>query len=293
MPANVREIKGRMKAVGNIERITKTMQMIATARFQAMQRRAVAAQAYTRKIAEVVSELADSVKGDQGAASPLLQKPENATGKVALLVLTSNRGLCGGYNANIIRAVNGFFKEHEDVHLEVSGKKGNAYFKFIGKQVDVYHDEFDDSPTYEEVEAVANTYMNDFVAGKYDAVYVIYTAFISMAKQEAQALQLLPMQPPEGEGSGEVKGEAMYDFSPEPEELLAELLPVTVKTRLYQCFNESLVSEQLSRMVAMKAATDSAGKMKKSLGRQYNRARQSAITTELSEIIGGAAALDQ
>ncbi|QDU32831.1 ATP synthase gamma chain [Poriferisphaera corsica] len=282
-----------MKAVGNIERITKTMQMIATARFQAMQKRAVAAQAYTRKIAEVVSELADSVGSDAEGVHPLLLQPEESTGKVAVLVLTSNRGLCGGYNANIIRKVNEFFREHDDAHLEVSGKKGHAYFKFIGRKVDVYHDEFDDSPSYEEIEAVANTYMKDFVAGKYDAVYVIYTAFISMARQEAKAVQLLPMQPPEADKDHGAKAETMYDFSPEPEVLLAELLPVTVKTRLYQCFNESLVSEQLARMIAMKSATDSAGKMKKSLGRQYNRARQTAITTELSEIIGGAAALDQ
>ena len=299
MPANVREIKGRMKAVGNIERITKTMQMIATARFQSMQKRAIAAQAYTHKIAEVVGELADSIgDGDGGSQkmSPLLVKPEESTGKVALLVLTSNRGLCGGYNANIIRKANAFFADHDDVHLEVAGKKGNAYFKFTGKTVDVYHDEFDDDPSYEEVEAVAESYMKDFVAGKYDAVYVIYTAFISMAKQEAEVLQLLPMQKPESAeeaGDSHGKSKVMYDFSPNPEDLLAELLPVTVKTRLFQCFNESLVSEQLARMVAMKSATDSAGKMKKSLGRQYNRARQSAITTELSEIIGGAAALDQ
>ena len=291
MPANVRDIKSRMKAVGNIERITKTMQMIATARFQSMQRRAVAAQAYTRKIGEVVSELASGIGDDSKAASPLLKSPESPSGKVAVLVLTSNRGLCGGFNAHIIRKTNQFFSEHEGVSLEVVGKKGNAYFKFAGREIEVYHEALGTDPNYEAVEKVARGYMRDFEAGKYDAVYVIYTAFISMAKQEAEVMQLLPMSAPKGEGEeGGVQGEAIYDFSPKPEELLAELLPITVKTRLFQCFNESLVSEQLSRMVAMKAATDSAGKMVKSLGRQYNRARQSAITTELSEIIGGAAA---
>ncbi|WP_432797801.1 ATP synthase F1 subunit gamma [Poriferisphaera sp. WC338] len=295
MPANVRDIKGRMKAVGNIERITKTMQMIATARFQAMQRRATAAQAYTQKIGEVVSELADSVGDDAGGGNPLLKAPEEKAGKVCVLVLTSNRGLCGGFNASLLRTAGNFLKEQgeDGVSLEVVGKKGNGFFKFAGQKMDVFHDQFEaDTPTFEEVNKIAERYMHDFTAGNYDAVYVVYMSFISMARQEAKAMQLLPMAKPKGSDDKKMHAETQYDFSPEPAVLLNELLPITVKTRLFQCFNETLVSEQLARMVAMKAATDSAGKMKKSLGRQYNRARQSAITTELSEIIGGAAALD-
>ena len=295
MPANVREIKGRMKAVGNIERITKTMQMIATARFQAMQRRATAAQAYTQKIGEVVTELADSVGDLEGGSNPLLTAPEDKAGKICLLVLTSNRGLCGGFNANLLRKAGNFLKSQQDngLQLEVGAKKGNGFFKFSGQQVDIFHDQFEsDSPTFEEVNQIAERYMYEFTAGQYDAVHVVYMSFISMARQEPVVMQLLPMAKPKGSGEDKMHAETLYDFSPEPVALLEELLPITVKTRLFQCFNETLVSEQLARMVAMKAATDSAGKMSKSLGRQYNRARQSAITTELSEIIGGAAALD-
>ncbi|MEX0745514.1 MAG: ATP synthase F1 subunit gamma [Phycisphaeraceae bacterium] len=297
--AKTREIKGRIKAVGNIQRITKTMQMIATARFQAMQKRAVSAQAYTRKIAELVGELSASVGGDEGVAHPLLRTAEQPTGKSLLLVVTSNRGLCGAYNASVLRRANSFIREQgaENLVIEAVGKKAVGYFKFNGLPLAQFHSQFGDKPAYDDVDALAERYMEGFIAGQYDAVHVIYTAFESMSRQTAQVVRLLPAQQPTAEADakpGDARAEPanLYDFSPDPDELLADLLPITVKTRLFQCFNEAVVSEQLSRMVAMKAATDAAGKMKKSLQRSFNRARQSAITTELTEIIGGAAALE-
>ncbi len=297
--AGTRDIKGRIKAVGNIERITRTMQLIATARFQAMQKRATEAQAYTKRIGEVVSELAANL-GETGEVShPLLSAPRPAVGRHLVLVISSNRGLCGGYNANLLRTAMKQINSGDAIDLEVVGKKASGFFKFAEVPVEAFHSHIDDKPGYADVERLAEGYMQAFTEGKYDSVKVIYTAFVSMSRQQPRVLQLLPLEPPAAseaapDESGESGGGPMtvYDFSPEPEELLGELLPITVKTSLFQCFNEATVSEQLSRMVAMKAATDAAGKMQKSLKRKFNRARQSAITTELSEIIAGAAALN-
>ncbi len=293
MASGTREIKGRIKAVGNIQRITKTMQMISTARFQAMQKRATEAQLYTQRISEIVSELAATLSQSGEVSDPLLSAPKPPVGKQLILVISSNRGLCGGYNANLLRTAIAEIRNAQNAAVEVVGKKANSYFKFTGIQVDSFHSHIDDKPEYADVERLAEQYMHDFTEGKYDSVKVIYTAFVTMSRQEPRVRQLLPMEPPAAE-EGEKKAagpEIVYDFSPEPEELLAELLPITVKTSLFQCFNEATVSEQLSRMIAMKAATDAAGKMQKSLKRKFNRARQTAITTELSEIISGAAAL--
>lgn len=293
MAIGTREIKGRIKAVGNIERITKTMQMISTARFQAMQKRATEAQAYTQRISEIVSELAANLTETGEVSHPLLSAPKPATGRELILVISSNRGLCGGYNANLLRTATAEINAGDNVDLQVVGKKGSGYFKFTGVSVDAFHSHITDKPEYIDVERLAESYIQAFTEGKYDSIKVIYTAFVSMSRQQPRVHQLLPMDPPAAErGEGKAAGpETVYDFSPEPEELLGELLPITVKTSLFQCFNEATVSEQLMRMVAMKAATDAAGKMQKNLKRKFNRARQASITTELSEIIAGAAAL--
>ena len=304
-----------MKAVSNIQRITKTMQMIATARFQASQRRATEAKPYTEKIAELVRELAGAAAADgdgSGGGSqasprtdhPLLRAPHPAVGRRLLLVLTSNRGLCGGYNASVLRTAAAFLRDAsgQKTDLELVGKKGLAYFKFAGLRVAEFHSHFTDTPAYEQVERLASRFMDRFIEGKYDSVYVAYMAFESISRQKPNVLELLPLrapgsgqdQPAPGRGGSSGGGSgagATYEFSPPPQQLLDELLPVTVKTQLFQCFNEAAVSEHIARMVAMKSATDAAGKMRKSLTRQFNRARQTAITTELSEIIGGAAAL--
>ncbi|MEX2216882.1 MAG: ATP synthase F1 subunit gamma [Phycisphaeraceae bacterium] len=286
-----REIKGRMKAVSNIKRITKTMQLIATARFQAAQKRATSAKPYTQKIAELVGELA-SAGGD--VDHPLLKEPQPKTGRELLLVITANRGLCGGYNANILRTAVAHLREKADqkVELEIAGKKGVAYFKFVGKPMAKIHTQFGDKPSFQEVHALAQEYMKAFESGQYDAVRVVYMAFESVSRQKPVVIQLLPMEKPKVDESAKNKATVEYDFMPEPAKLLAELLPVTVKTRLFQAFNEAIVGEQVARMIAMKAATDAAGKMGKALARKYNRARQTAITTELTEIIGGTAALE-
>ncbi len=298
--AKTREIKGRMKAVGNIQRITKTMQMIATAKFQASQRQATEAKPYTQKIAELVQEMvaaASSGGGDDPASGskidhPLLRTPQPAVNRRLLLVLTSNRGLCGGYNANILRTATAFLREHahEQIDLEVTGKKGLAYFRFAKTPVAQFYSHLSDSPPYDQIEHLADQVMDRFTQGRYDAVHVTYMEFLSVARQKPTVLELLPLRPPQADAKAGSTS-TVYDYSPDPDQLLGELLPASVRTQLFQCFNEATVSEHIARMVAMKSATDAAGKMKKSLTRQFNRARQTAITTELSEIIGGAAAL--
>jgi len=297
MPANIREIKGRIKAVGNIQRITKTMQLIASARFQKLQKRATEAQAYTRKVAEVVGEVASSLGGED-IDLPLATPPQKPVGREVVLCLSASRGFCGAYNANVMRPAIKHIRDYgpDQIQTEVVGKKGVGLLKFSRLPISAFHEHIGDTPMYEDVQALADRYMDLFMKGEVDAVRVSYMRFISMSKQTPALMTLLPLEPPtpdtDAGGAAATGSGTNYEFSPEPEELLGELLPITVRSTLYQAFNEAAVSEQLARMVAMKSATDAAGKVGKSLKREYNRARQAAITTELSEIIAGAAALE-
>lgn len=295
--AQLRELKGRIKAVGNIKRITKTMQMIATAKFQASARRATATKPYTTKVAELVSELAAAAGGDAsgGFDHPLLHAPDKKTGRELLLVITSNRGLCGAYNANILRSVTAHLRQHTDTQptLHVVGKKGVAFFRFAGKPVEKAHTHLGDKPEYADVEALAEQYMQRFIAGEFDAVRVLSMQFISNSRQIPRLLTLLPLEQPKAiDTNRKSQAGVIYEFSPEPRQLLSQLLPIAVKSQLFQAFNEAIVSEQVSRMIAMKAATDNADQMGRNLKRSFNRARQAMITTELTEIVSGAKALE-
>ena len=288
--AKTREIKSRMKAVGNIQRITRTMQMIATARFNAAQRHATDSRPYAEKIRELVGQVAAAVGAEPGSFDhPLLRAPDPSPGRRLLLVLTSDRGLCGGYNANILRKARGELGGDEPTRLEVVGSKGQSYFRFAGYEIAAFY-QFGDRPAYADVEQLAERYIREFEAGHYDRIDVVYMAFHSAARQTATARTLLPLESPSADASAGAS--AGFEFEPSAERLLTRLLPATVKTQLYQWFNEAVVSEHVARMVAMKGATDAASEMRENLNREYNRARQAAITTELSEIIGGAAALE-
>ncbi|QDV89446.1 ATP synthase gamma chain [Phycisphaerae bacterium RAS2] len=299
--AKARQIVKRRKAVTNIRKITKTMQLIATARFQQAYNRAVATKPYTQKITQLVQELSAATAGQ--IDHPLMRENPDAAKDVAL-VITSSRGLCGGYNSSILRKAvvqldSGSARTQE---LVVVGKKGNAYFKFIRRPVTKAITNIDDRPRFEQVEPIAAELMQRYIAGEIGRVTVTYMRFISTGKQAAETVQLLPLsadvasaQKPGAPASAAAASGAgstvQYDFSPEPEALLKVLLPQTVKVRLYQCFTDAAVSEQVARMVAMKAATDAAGDMIKSLSQSFNRARQSQITMELLDIVGGAEAL--
>lgn len=294
--AKSREIKKRIKAVANIKRITKTMQMIATSKFARSQQRATATKPYTRGVFELVTELAATAGNLQ---HPLISGPTGGfkeTAKPLTLILTSDRGLCGPYNGSVLRTAMTHLRADggaETLAVELVGKKGVSFLRFNRMDVSRHYTHFGDKPTYEDVERLAQDYMDRFTAGEIKSVQVVYMRYVSAGRQTPEVLQLLPLKPPavkkaEGEGGGFT---SQYEFSPDAEELLSDLLPATVKATLFQSFNDAIVSEHVARMVAMKSATDNAGKMGKALTRKYNRARQAQITTELTEIVSGAAAL--
>jgi len=290
--AKARQIVKRRKAVTNIRKITKTMQLIATARFQQAYNRAMATKPYTQKITRLVEELSAATAGT--IEHPLM-KPNPDAPKEVLLVLTSNRGLCGGYNAGVLRKAVAHLDAHDgrEQELHVVGKKGNAYFRFMRRKIDQAILTIDDRPRFEQVEPLATAFMDRYTEGEFGALYVAYMRFISTGRQAPEVVRVLPLSREEKADAPAARPEAaaQYDFSPEPGALLKVLLPQTVKVRLYQCFTDMGVSENVARMVAMKAATDSAGDMIKSLSRAFNRARQSQITMELLDIVGCAEAL--
>jgi F-type H+-transporting ATPase subunit gamma len=288
--ANRRVLVKRRKSVRNIRKITRTMQLIATARFQAAYNRAVATRPYTEKLAELVADLS---RAAGGVDHPLLKTHDEAP-RSALVVLTSDRGLAGGYNANVLRTALGHLEQMApevtaDVHMV--GKKGIAYFRFLRRALSEQTSGIGDKPRFEQVETIANALMARFVRGEIASAHVAYMKFLSAGQQRPVVVQLLPLKPEAGEPGEEGPAPVEYEFSPEPQQLLDELLPATVRARLFQAFNDAAVSEQVARMVAMKAATDAAGDMIKALTREYNRARQTQITMELLDIVGGANAL--
>jgi len=279
--------------VSNICKITRTMEMIATARFKKSYNSAVGTRPYTEKIAELVSSLAAGGEMDH----PLLRNNENRDSNI-VLVLTSNRGLCGGYNCNVIRLADEKIQElgkpGKNLDLRVAGKKGIQYFKFSGHEIGTGYTQFDDKTTYADVEVLADEFIELYSTGEIEAVHVVYTRFESAGKFYPEQLTLLPLSSPmteKEEGTEARITMADYIFSPGAEKILQELIPTTVRTRLFQCFTDALVSEQVARMRAMKAATDNATQMIQDLSRQYNRARQNQITGELLDILGGVEAL--
>ena len=297
--ANTRALVKRRKAIRNIRKITRTMELIATARFKKAMDRAIEADAFTRKIAELAADLAASATNIK---HPLLEKRAEIKNSV-LLVLCSNRGLCGGYNASILReaaiALHATKAEGINVHLELSGKRAIAYYRYQGVHADHTYTHFEDKPTFEEVDVVGNRYLADYIAGKIDRVDVAYMKFLNAARQVPVVETLLPLSTLAPEPGRKSPGTAVpeltksveYEFLPSAAEILEEILPVSFKIRLFKCVLDSAVSEQIARRVAMKAATENAGDMIKALSLKYNRARQAQITKEISEVIGGAAAL--
>ena len=294
--AKARAIVKRLRAVRNIRKITRTMELIATARFKRAMDRATEAAAYTKKISEIVADLAQA---DLEFSHPLLQQRETVSASV-LLVLTSNRGLCGGYNGAVLREAVGRIRQARDsgqsVRLEVAGKRGMAFLKFQRYQIDETFTHFEDRPRFEEVEVLADRYIDWFTSGRIDRLDVAYTRFLSSSRQVAVLETLLPigkLAEPGGNAQPGRNGQQIeYEFLPSAGEILQELVPAAFKARLFKCFLDAAVSEQIARMVAMKGATENADEMIRHLSQQYNRARQTQITSELSEIIGGAAALE-
>jgi F-type H+-transporting ATPase subunit gamma len=299
--AKTRVLVKRRKAIRNIRKITRTMELIATARFKKALDRAVEADAYTRKIAELAADLSASATNVE---HPLLEKRDVVHNSV-LLVITSNRGLCGGYNASILREatahLRGLRAQNVNVRLELSGKRGIAYYRYQGIAAAHTYTQFEDKPSFVDIEAIANRYIGDYVSRKIDRVDVAYMKFLSAARQTPVVETLLPlsmMAPATRKdetattGASAATANVEYEFLPSAADILQEILPMSFKIRLFKCFLDAAVSEQIARRVAMKAATENAGEMIRTLTLQYNRARQAQITKEIAEIIGGAAALE-
>lgn len=286
--ANRRAIVKRRKAVRNIKKITRTMQLIATARFQAALNRAVATRPYTDKLAELVADLSGVA---EDFAHPLLETRETVK-RSSLMILTSNRGLCGGYNANVLRTAVKHLRKQKaagvetDVHMV--GKKGVSAFRFQQRPVLESITDIEDKPRFQQIEPIGQALIERFLSGEVDAVHVAYMRFFSAGRQAPEVFQLLPLTQPATAGNGTNS----YEIKPSAEKLLNEILPATVRMRLFQSFNDAAVSEQIARMAAMKAATEAAQDMIGNLTREYNRARQSQITLELLDIVGGANALN-
>jgi F-type H+-transporting ATPase subunit gamma len=299
--AKARALDRRRRSVRNIRKITRTMELIATARFKKAMDRSVAARDYTKQLVKILENIA-SVGAD--VVHPLLDV--RPTKRSAVLVLSGNRGLCGGYNSNIVRqavAILGQWRsEHVDTDVAVSGKRGISALKFRGIDMDQRYTAFEDKPAFDAVMPIGRAYLEAYAAGKIDRLDVVYTRFHSIARQEAITEMLLPLKAPEIAGAraaGAAAGGAAtsrlasqeYDFYPSAESILEEILPASFLSRLFKCFLDSAVSEQVARMVAMKAASENAAGLIKNLSRRYNRARQSQITGEIMEILGGVEAL--
>ena len=297
--ANARALDKRRKSIRNIKKITRTMELIATARFKKAMDRASAATGYTKRITAVVADLANA---GLEVSHPLLDQREEVKNS-ALLVLTANRGLCGGFNGNVLRLSTkrrSELMEMGGVRLEVSGKRGISGFKFRDIPFDEGYTHFEDQPKFVEVDEIADRLIRSYIGGEIDRLDVAYTKFVTSARQEAVVETLLPLGQLEGadsDGGAEGKdskgaGQSVYEFFPSAESILEEVVPTSFKVKLFKCFLDSAVSEQIARMVAMKNATENANEMIKDLSRTYNRARQGQITGEIMEVIGGVEALE-
>ena len=293
--ANARALDKRRKSVKNIRKITRTMELIATARFKEAMDRATAATAYTKRITDLVSSLK---KTGLKVSHPLLEERDEKKNGI-LLVLTGNRGLCGGYNGNVTRTAlarwNEIQTELPNCSLEISGKRGISAFRHRGATPDVTYTHFEDKPSFEEVDVLASRLLDAYAGGEIDRLDVAYTQFKTISRQNAVVETLLPLGSLDVEDEteeSESTGEQQYEFVPSAESILQEVVPTSFKIKLFKCFLDAAVSEQIARMVAMKGATENAGDLIKQLSMTYNRARQSQITGEIMEIIGGVEALN-
>jgi F-type H+-transporting ATPase subunit gamma len=305
------------------------MELVATAQFKKAMEKAIAADAYTKRLVGLVHDLSQS--GEQLEHPLLVERKQDRSQKdVVLLVLSANRGMCGGFNAGIMRLatqrLKNFQNDYAGVYLEVSGKRGISAFKFRGAEIAQSYIHLQDKPTLEQVTELADHYLENFITDKIDRLDICYTKFDSLTRQYAVIETLLPITALTTEGdvnaiqddldsdlkkaalvkqANEItadradkgianlkeRGNIMFDFLPSPKSILEELVPKAFKAKLFKCFLDSAVSEQIARMVAMKAATENADKMVGLLTTSYNRARQSQITNEILEVISGADAL--
>lgn len=298
--AKVREIKRRIRSVANTEQITKTMEMVATAKIKRAQERIEAARPYAFKMIEVLANVA----GSAAAAQHPLLTTHDGIENVAIVVLTSDRGLCGAFNANVIRATEYIAacerREGHEVSLVVSGKKGISYFKWVGYPMLAEYRGISDRPTFADAKQIADLLIAGYEALEFDRVWLVFNQFKNVAEQKVTEHMLLPIEreevDQEATGAGAdafVTMEAEYVFEPSAQSVLERLLPTYIEALVYRALLESAASEHGARRTAMKSASDNASDMIFTLTRSMNRARQAQITQEISEIVGGADALKE
>jgi len=298
MAFSTKLIKTRIKSVGNIKKITKAMEMVAAAKM----RRAVEAAINTRTYAELALEILFNISKEQDISHPLLK--EGKSKKDLVIVMASNKGLCGGYNANIARAVREFIQTSKrEIEFISIGKKAETIIKRAKKIALASFVEFSNNPTLEELTGLLHLVIGEFEKQNYAKVHLIYTDFVSTVKYEVVARPLLPIKKNEVKESidkiGRVEKEHkveikpnQYLFEPNSKDILKEVLPRLTEVQIYQALLESIASEHSARMIAMKSASDSADEMLDNLTLTFNQARQAGITQEIAEISSGASMLN-
>lgn len=286
--ATLRDIRRRIRSVESTQKITRAMKLVAAAKLRRAQERILSARPYAVKMAELLSSL---VRRAEGEAHPLLvRRPPT---RKRLVIITADKGLCGAFNSNILRASLGFLREQGEtsVTLVVVGKKARDFYRRRPYEVKSEMLGFFDRLAYSHAQELAGGLMQEYLAGEVDEVHLMYNEFRSVAVQRVKREQLLPIEPTQAAGEGEAAGDYIYE--PSPEAILAALLPRHVTTQVYRALMESVAGEYGARMTAMEAATKNAKEMIGVLTIQYNKARQERITKELLDIVGGAEALRQ
>src|SRR6202171_3927838 len=285
--AKGRELKGRIKTVENTRKITRTMEMVATSKMKRAQDRVVAARPFANSLTEVIANLYTPELAER---FPLLRQPAEIK-KAAVIVLTSNRGLAGAFNANLLKEARALLARLKETSVEpelhVIGKKGLGYFRYVGRVVASSRIDVTDRPTAQNAAEIVDELIRRFSSAEIDAVYVVYAKFNSALSTPPATLTVLPVTPPERTGP-----QPDYILLPSAEVILTQLLPLYVRNSVYRALVETVAGEQGARRTAMKNATDNAGEMINVLRRTFNRARQAQITQEIAEIVGGSAALE-
>ncbi|HMF99963.1 MAG TPA: ATP synthase F1 subunit gamma [Gemmatimonadaceae bacterium] len=284
--AKGRELKGRIKSVENTRKITRTMEMVATSKMKRAQDRVVAARPFANSLTEVIANLYTPELAER---FPLMRQPASIK-KAAVVLLTSNRGLAGAFNANLLKEARNLLarlgEQSVEPELHVVGKKGIGYFRYIGRAVASSRTDITGQPTVANAAELVDGLIERFASGEIDAVYVIYSKFNSALSTPPTSQLVLPVTPPERKGS-----QPDYILMPSAEVILTQLLPAYVRNSIYRALVENEAGFQSAQRTAMKNATDNAGEMLNVLRRTFNRARQAQITQEIAEIVGGASAL--
>ncbi|MFO1472150.1 MAG: ATP synthase F1 subunit gamma [Turneriella sp.] len=286
--ATSKEIRNRIGSVQNTKKITRTMELVSTAKAKKAVDKVVASRPYADKIKELILSLA--AQGEV-ADHPLLRRHGHIR-KALVVVVTANRGLCGGYNTNILRAavarIDAYKKQGVEVTTHLIGKKAITFFNFQKIPYAASFTNVDDKMTFADSQKFAESYMESFSLEAVDKIDIIYTKYFSAATQKPVVETVLPVEIPEEEKGAKT---LPFLFEPDPQTILQSLLPKAISINIYQSLLDAVASEQIARRIAMKSATDAASDMIKSLTLQYNRIRQAKITQEIAEIVGGAAAI--